>query len=69
MRRLFLFAALAALLAPVANAEFGNYVEHEVLGQTLVVRTDIGELRITALDDAAVEVHYVEEGVTQLPST
>ena len=68
MRRLFLYAALAALLAPAANAEFGDYLDHEVVGQTLVVRTDMGELRITALDEAAVEVHYIEQGVTPLPS-
>ncbi len=51
-----------------ARAEFGTYVEHQVIDQTLVVRTDIGELRITAIDDAAFEVHYVEQGVKQLPS-
>jgi oligosaccharide 4-alpha-D-glucosyltransferase len=32
------------------------------------VHTDVGELRLTAIDDAAFEVHYVEDGIKQLPS-
>ncbi len=67
MRKLFLtFAALAAA-APV-SADFGDYRGHVIEDQALVVTTDVGELRITAFDDAAFEVHYVEEGVRQLPS-
>ena len=68
MRRLAVIAVLAAYLAPAAHADFGTYASHELAGQTLTVRTDRGELRITALDDASVEVHYLEEGVQQLPS-
>ena len=59
---LFLF------LAQVATADFGSYESHTVDGQALSVRTDIGELRITAVDDAAFEVHYRESGIRQLPS-
>ena len=37
-------------------------------GQSLIVETSIGELSVTAVDDAAFEVHYREVGVKQLPS-
>ena len=67
-RALRLATIFGLILASPANAEFGTYGGHEVIGQTLVVRTDIGELRITAIDDAAFEVHYLENGVKQLPS-
>ena len=67
-RPLFYLAILAAWFAPAANADFGNYLNHEISGQTLIVRTNIGELSVTAIDDAAFEVHYVEPGVKQLPS-
>jgi oligosaccharide 4-alpha-D-glucosyltransferase len=67
-RLFFAVAILFACFAPAANAEFGNYIAHEIRGQTLIVQTDIGELKITAIDDAAFEVHYVEPGIKQLPS-
>lgn len=67
MLRLVL-APVALLLAATATADFGTYRSHVVTGQTLVVTTDLGELRIAAVDDAAFEVHYVEDGVRQLPS-
>jgi len=51
-----------------AKADFGSYVGHERNEQSLVVQTDMGELRLTVIDDAAFEVHYVENGVKQLPS-
>ncbi len=57
-----------ALLAPVAFADFGEYETHDLDGQTLSVRTSMGELRVTAIDDAAFEVHYREDGIKQLPS-
>ena len=64
-----MFAAVAALCwSGAAQADFGEYRSHEVVGQTLVVETSIGLLRVTAIDDAALEVHYVEEGIKQLPS-
>ena len=67
MRRTIL--TIAALLAALpAAADFGQYQGHELVDQTLIVQSDIGELRITAVDDAAFEVHYVEDGVKQLPS-
>ena len=68
MRRPLLLVALVACLIPTARADFGNYLAHELTDGSLVVTTDIGVLRITALDDAAFEVHYVEVGVKQLPS-
>ena len=61
-------AVFITCLAPTANADFGDYVDHEVNGQTLIVRTEMGELRVTAIDDAAFEIHYVEPGIKQLPS-
>ncbi len=56
------------LLATPAVADFGRYQGHALDGNTLVVTSDLGELRITPLDDAAFEIHYVEDGVKQLPS-
>ena len=61
-------AAALALLASQANADFGDYVAHALDGQTLTIRTSMGELRVTAVDDAAFEVHYLEDGIKQLPS-
>jgi oligosaccharide 4-alpha-D-glucosyltransferase len=49
-------------------ADFGEYRSHASDGDTLVIVSTRGELRITPVDDAALEVHYVEEGVNQLPS-
>jgi len=59
---------LLSLWAPVAYADFGDYESHVLAGQALTVRTDSGEMSITAVDDAAFEVHYRENGVKQLPS-
>jgi oligosaccharide 4-alpha-D-glucosyltransferase len=55
-------------LAQAAHADFGNYESHALVGQALIVQTDIGEMSITAVDDAAFEVHYRQDGVKQLPS-
>ena len=59
--------ALAAWL-PAALADFGDYENHSIADRTLTVTTTLGELRVTAVDDAAFEVHYIEDGVRQLPS-
>ncbi len=68
MRRLFAAAGLVALFLSPAQADFGEYISHELDSQTLIVQTDKGELRVSAIDDAAFEVHYIEPGVKQLPS-
>jgi len=68
MRSLIAAVFLTASLFSPALAEFGEYQSHKLDGQTLVVQTDIGELRITAVDEAAFEVHYVETDSKQLPS-
>jgi oligosaccharide 4-alpha-D-glucosyltransferase len=67
LRRLNAIVAIACH-APTALADFGEYQGHELVGQMLIVHTDIGVLRVAAIDDAAFEVHYVEDGVKQLPS-
>jgi oligosaccharide 4-alpha-D-glucosyltransferase len=59
---------LVALSATVSRADFGEYRAHEHLGNTLAMTTTQGQLRVTAVDDAAFEVHYIEPGVKQLPS-
>jgi len=67
--RLYAPLALSALLFAVdACADFGRYESHTQNGNTLTVHSDRGELRITAVNEAAFEVHYVEPGVRQLPS-
>ncbi len=58
----------ALLLAAPAHADFGSYESHALDGDTLVITSTRGELRLTAIDDAAFEVHYVEPGIRQLPS-
>ena len=68
MQRIFLLAFAALGWSAAAQADFGEFEGHELVGQTLVIETSIGELRITAVDDAALEVHYLEDGVKQLPS-
>lgn len=63
-----LLTTLALLAAAPAVADFGSYENHQLDGNTLVVTTDRGALRIAAVDDGAFEVHYVEPGIRQLPS-
>ena len=67
MRPFILFLAALFAAAPTF-ADFGEYQGHELIDQTLVVQSDMGELRIHTVDDAAFEVHYVERGIKQLPS-
>ena len=45
MRRLFSAAILVAILAASAHADFGEYLSHDVDGQTLIVHTDMGDLQ------------------------
>ncbi len=58
----------ALLLAADASADFGHYESHAQSGNTLTIQSDRGELHLTAVNEAAFEVHYVEPGVRQLPS-
>ncbi len=62
------YAFAAGFAASVASADFGEYRNHAIVGQSLVVETSIGELHVRAVDDAAFEVHYREDGIKQLPS-
>ncbi|MEM8817321.1 MAG: TIM-barrel domain-containing protein [Pseudomonadota bacterium] len=59
---------LALLFAGTAQADFGRYTSHTLDSNTLAVQTELGTLRVTAIDDAAFEVHYEEDGIRQLPS-
>ena len=63
-----LTAIILLLTSLTASADFGDYEDHALLGQSLLVETTMGSLRVTAVDDAAFYVHYVEDGVAQLPS-
>jgi oligosaccharide 4-alpha-D-glucosyltransferase len=56
------------LLATPVSADFGRYESHSVDGHSLIVVSDLGQLQVTAVDDAAFEVHYQENGIKQLPS-
>lgn len=60
---------LAAIVAtnPI-QAEFGDYVSHELRPQTLIVTTGHGKLRLSVIDDAGFEAHYIPDGRDQLPS-
>jgi oligosaccharide 4-alpha-D-glucosyltransferase len=68
--RLLIFSLFAILVAcsTAAWADFGNYAGHRLEGPTLVVESDLGEVRLTVIDDAGFEVHYRETDVAQLPS-
>ena len=58
MRQLgMLFVALFA--TTTTWADFGEYRGHELNDDTLVVTSTLGELRITAVDDAALDVGRV----------
>lgn len=59
---------LFQLLGTSTWAAFGDYENHRLVDQSLVIQTTIGELSVTAIDDSAFEVHYRETGVAQLPS-
>jgi oligosaccharide 4-alpha-D-glucosyltransferase len=65
LKRLILLLAFAASATWADFGEFEGYV-HD--GNTLTITSSAGDLRITAVDDAAFEIHYVENGVKQLPS-
>jgi oligosaccharide 4-alpha-D-glucosyltransferase len=70
MKRLLLplFAVLAATWISPAAADFGEYLSHQQQGQSLLVTTDVGELRLTVIDEAGFEVHYAARDTRQLPS-
>ena len=63
-----LLAVLAATWISPAAADFGNYRSHEQQGQSLLVTTDVGQLRLTVIDEAGFEVHYAARDAQQLPS-
>ena len=67
--RLRAIAVLAAWACTgLAHADFGRYESHEIRNQSLIIATSMGEVRLTALNDASIEAHYVADGVKQLPS-
>ena len=66
--RLYLLIVAILFAATPCFADFGQYERHALDGQSLVVVSDIGKLRITPVDNAAFEVHYREHGIKQLPS-
>jgi oligosaccharide 4-alpha-D-glucosyltransferase len=68
LRLLHLATILLSCIASSALADFGEYSGHELDGQTLSVSTNRGQLHITAIGVAALEVHYIEDSVKQLPS-
>ncbi|NND43801.1 MAG: glycosyl hydrolase, partial [Xanthomonadales bacterium] len=66
LKAAFVLAALFAFSN--AEAEFGNFREFRVDGRDLTIATTRGQLRLTAHASGALEVHYLESGVAQLPS-
>ena len=45
-----------------------SYVSHHLKDDSLVIQSEIGEVRFTALPGEAIEVHYIQTDVKQLPS-
>ena len=45
-----------------------SYLHHQVIDDTLVITTTIGQVKLTALAGDAIEVFYLESNVEQLPS-
>jgi len=63
-----ILSLIAVAAASASHADFGEYRAHEVAGNALTVTTTEGELRLTAVDDSAFEVHYAGDGIKQIPS-
>ena len=45
-----------------------SYISHQLQDDSLIIQSEIGEVRFTALPGEAIEVHYVQTDVKQLPS-
>jgi oligosaccharide 4-alpha-D-glucosyltransferase len=45
-----------------------TYISHQVQDDSLIIQSEFGEVRFTALPGEAIEVHYLQAGVSQLPS-
>ncbi|MEN7341684.1 MAG: TIM-barrel domain-containing protein [Pseudomonadota bacterium] len=66
--KIWILASLGSLcLVPSAAADYGNYSNHRVEGQTLIVETDRGTLELAVINPRAVYLTFVENGVSQLP--
>jgi len=63
-----LLSVVLLLAATSAFADFGQYQNHRLDGQSLIVTSDLGQVTIRPVDDAAFEVHYQQDGIKQLPS-
>ncbi len=57
------FLSSCALLGPKHG-----YVSHQLEDDSLVIQSEFGEVRFTALPGEAIEVHYLQTDVKQLPS-
>jgi len=45
-----------------------SYISHQLQDDSLVIQSEIGEVRFSALPGEAIEVHYLQTDVKQLPS-
>ncbi|RLA48825.1 MAG: hypothetical protein DRQ98_14365, partial [Gammaproteobacteria bacterium] len=45
-----------------------SYISHQLQDDSLVIQSEIGEVRFTALPGEAIEVHYLQTDIKQLPS-
>jgi len=45
-----------------------NYISHSVSDNSVVVTTKYGDVKYSALSEGAIEVHYLQNGIKQLPS-
>lgn len=64
----FVLLCCSMHVALSSNAYGGDYVGHELQGQSLVVKTKSGSITLSAYSADAIEVVYDIDGVTQLPS-
>lgn len=68
--RIFILSSLVFLascetLAPISS---GSYISHRLQDQSLIIRTEFGEIKYSALPGEAFEVHFLHSGAKQLPS-
>jgi len=68
-RVLFLLGIVLLTSCVLINPDrANNYISHQLRDDSLVIQSGFGEVKFTALPGDAIEVHYLQSGIVQLPS-